>query len=115
MNDEQPVVTPAQAAHAEELRQHRNGALNRAKPIPESAEKVLGPWLVPAPEQGPGQKRYSSQPVMTQQERAALEPPEITDGDRQRASNDAARQTHYDALNHRDAGGREKGGGISQD
>jgi hypothetical protein len=31
--------------------------------------------------------------------------------DRQRASNDASRQAHYDALKRRDAEGRDRGGG----
>jgi hypothetical protein len=52
-----------------------NGQINLAKPIPESAEKVLGPWLVPAPELGPGMYRYSEKPVMTAAERATIEPP----------------------------------------
>jgi hypothetical protein len=75
MDGDKTVTTPAQAAHDGAMQRHRNGAINRAKPIPEYAGKVLGPWKVPAPEQGPGQYRYSESPVMTAQERRELDPP----------------------------------------
>jgi hypothetical protein len=53
-----------------------NGQINLAKWIPEFVGKVFGPWLVPAPEWGPGQKKHSEQPHMTAEERAAIEPPQ---------------------------------------
>jgi hypothetical protein len=53
-----------------------NGQINLAKWIPEFVGKVLGPWLVPDAEAGPGWKKYSEQPRMTGEERAAIEPPQ---------------------------------------
>ena len=75
MDGEKPVVTPAQAAHESEMQRHRNGAINLAKPIPEFAGKVLGPWKVRAPQDGPGMVRYAQSPGITAEERAAMEPP----------------------------------------
>jgi hypothetical protein len=56
-----------------------NGQINLAKRIPEFAGKVLGPWLVPAPDHGVAQYRYSETPVMTALERASIEPPAAVD------------------------------------
>jgi hypothetical protein len=78
MNGEKPV-TPAQAAHETEMRRHQNGALNLAKWIPEFIGKVLGPWLVPAPQDGPGMYRYAQTPGVTREEREAMEPPRRED------------------------------------
>jgi hypothetical protein len=73
MTGEKPV-TPAQAAHENQLRLHRNGAMNLAAHIPEFVGKVLGPWLVPAPQDGPGMKRYAETPGIAADERRSMEP-----------------------------------------
>jgi hypothetical protein len=36
--------------------------------------KVLGPWLVSAPQDGPGMKRYAETPGITPEERRSIEP-----------------------------------------
>jgi hypothetical protein len=51
-----------------------NGQINLAKWIPEFVGQLFL-WLVPAPERGAGEFRYSETPVMTAAERASLEPP----------------------------------------
>jgi hypothetical protein len=39
---------------------HQNGAINRAKPVPESREKVFL-YKIPVPDLGPGMYRYVEQ------------------------------------------------------
>jgi hypothetical protein len=72
MDGENPVTTPAQAAHENELQQHRNGAINLAQQIPETPPAK--PFMVRAPEWGPGMWKSSATPEMTLEERQQAEP-----------------------------------------